>query len=269
MADQRKNAGNIGDVVKHSILPELVSLFDQHQQDKWIYCETHSGFYEYPLGLLRTVTGDWSGERAWGIGLIEPQHYQLLGLYGQKLGIDLPRGFYPGSICLIDAIISTNATIVGRDIKKEQVASYQGKSKRIGVAEGDGYQMVQELPSLPRLVFCDPYWKDSQEAKRAQALVDNEESVVVWYPLSTETVQYRKWQQRTTLGFIEIEFIDYKPRKDGWSGQGDMKGAGLTVKGLPSQSILRAWGIGMALRSIFAGQSKKGRKFDLRVTASN
>ena len=29
MADQRKNEGNIGDVVKHAILPELISIFDR------------------------------------------------------------------------------------------------------------------------------------------------------------------------------------------------------------------------------------------------
>lgn len=269
MADQRKNAGNIGDVVKHSILPELVSLFDKHQQGKWIYCETHAGFYEYPLSLLRTAKGDWSGERAWGIGLIQSHHYQSLGHYGQQLGVNVPRGFYPGSICLIDAVISKNASIRGRDIKEEQVASYHGKSHRIDVAEGDGYLMTHEMPNVPRLVFCDPFWKDSQETSKAQLLLESEASIVVWYPLSKETMQYRKWQRNTNYSSVEIEFIDYKPRKGGWSGQGDMKGAGLTIKGLPPGSILRAREVGLALREIFAGQMAKGRKFDLRVTVSN
>jgi 23S rRNA A2030 N6-methylase RlmJ len=269
MPDQRKNAGNIGDVVKHAILPELVSLFDKLQQGQWVYCETHAGFYEYPLDLLRTEKGQWSGERAWGIGLIQPQHYRMLGLYGKQLGVNIPRGFYPGSICLIDAVISKNAVIRGRDIKDEQVASYQGKSQRIGVAKGDGYLMTDQMPKSPRLVFCDPFWKGSQEATKVQGMLGSEEAVVVWYPLSTGTVQYRKWQQRTVYSFIEIEFIDYKPKKDGWSGQGDMKGAGLTIKGLPPESILRAREVGMVLKDIFAGQAGKGRKFDLRVTVSN
>lgn len=269
MPDQRKNAGNIGDVVKHAILPELVSLFDKQQKVEWVYCETHAGFYEYPLELLRTQKGNWSGERAWGIGLIQPQHFQKLGLYGKQLGVNIPRGVYPGSISLVDSLASTKAVIRGRDIKEEQVASYQGKSQRVDVVKGDGYQMLAEMSSSPRLVFCDPFWKGSQEATKVQALLESEEAVVVWYPLSTKTVRHQKWQQRTAYSFIEIEFIDYRPRKGGWSGQGDMKGAGLTMKGLPSESVLRARELGMALKEIFAGQAENGRKFDLRVTVSN
>ena len=94
MADQRKNAGNIGDVVKHAILPELVSIFDSDQAGEWIYCESHSGFYEYPIDLLRNTEGDRSGERALGIGLIQQEHYQRLGLYGRELNQSIRQAMY-------------------------------------------------------------------------------------------------------------------------------------------------------------------------------
>lgn len=269
MADQRKNAGNIGDIVKHAILPELVSCFDKQQKANWVYCETHAGFYDYPLELLRTKEGNWSGERAWGIGLIQPQHHHLLGLYGNQLAVNLRRDVYPGSICLVDAIASNNATICGRDKEPGQVASYLGKSKRIEVSNGDGYLITHDMQKTERLVFCDPYWNAKQEAEKVQTLLEKEESVVVWYPLSSYTVPYRKWQQRSAYSFIEVEFIDFKPRKGGWSGQRNMKGAGLTMKGLPPEALILARGIGMVLKDIFAGKADKGRRFDLRVTISN
>ncbi len=90
----------------------------------------------------------------------------------------------------------------------------------------------------------------------------------MWYPLSSETNNYRRWQRTKPYEFIEVEFMGYKPGKGGWSGQGDMRGAGLTLKGLPPQSIFRGMEVGMILKGIFDGQAASGRNFDLRVTIS-
>ncbi len=134
MTDQRKKAGNIGDVVKHAILPELIHLFDKEQESGWDYWETHSGFYNYPLALLRNQRGEWSGERAWGVGLIKPSDYPNLSFYGKQLGSCLAAGVYPGSICLVDSMAPERVIIRGRDIGNEQVDSYQGKSERVTVS---------------------------------------------------------------------------------------------------------------------------------------
>jgi 23S rRNA A2030 N6-methylase RlmJ len=269
MSDQRKNAGNIGDVIKHAVLPELVAIFDQHQQTEWVYYETHAGYFDYPLDLLRTRRGgDWSGERAWGIGLIRPQDHQTLGYYGQQLVLRLTQGVYPGSIALVDAVASPKVAIRGRDTGKEQVTSYEGKSPRIEVVEGDGYTITKGMPQTHRHVFCDPFWKDGKEFEKVQGLLACEEVVIVWYPLSTNTKKYREWQRKQPYSFIEVEFTDYQPKKGGWSGHGDMRGAGLTLKGLPPGAALRAREIGINLKSAFAGRAGSGRKFDLRVTLS-
>ena len=268
MADQRKNAGNIGDVIKHAILPALALIFDKSQNGAWLYCETHAGFYEYPLNLLHNADGNWSGERAWGIGLIHQQHYQRLGLYGRELQLCIPQDVYPGSIRLVDAVVSSNATIHGRDKLDDPVASFGGKSRRIAVSKGDGYEMIGQLPRQPRLVFCDPFWEDEDESAKAQDIVQHEDAVIVWYPLSDYAAKYRKWQDANRLSFVEVQFSDYKPRKGGWSGQGDLKGAGLTIKGLPAVALIRSLEIGVSLKSIFDGRSDRGRKFDLRVTIS-
>lgn len=51
MADQRRNAGNIGDVFKHSLLPVLVAGFDASQSGDWVYCETHAGYCSRLAGV--------------------------------------------------------------------------------------------------------------------------------------------------------------------------------------------------------------------------
>ena len=144
---------------------------------------------------------------------------------------------------------------------------FRGKADRIRVSNGDGCKIAEELPNKPRLVFCDPFWTDEEESQKVQSLLKEEAVVVVWYPLSKNTVAYRNWQQTMPYSFIELEFVDYRPRKGGWAGQ-DMKGAGLTIKGLPPRSLLRSLEIGIGLKSIFDSHADKGRHFDLKVTVS-
>src|SRR4051794_41144808 len=106
MADQRQNAGNIGDIIKHSLLPPLIEGFCSEQQSEWVYSETHAGFYDYPLSLLKD--GEmWKGERAWSIGLVDRlAKFNQLGAYGRELAKSFEDNVYPGSLRIVDATIS-------------------------------------------------------------------------------------------------------------------------------------------------------------------
>ena len=98
MADQLRNAGNIGDVFQHSLLPVLVAGFDASQSGDWVYCETHAGYYDYPLSLLKDDTS-WKGERAWSVGVLHRTNsIDLLADYGSQLADGITSGVYPGSL---------------------------------------------------------------------------------------------------------------------------------------------------------------------------
>ena len=161
MADQRKNAGNIGDVVKHSLLPPLVTAYGDSFAGDWTYCETHAGYYDYPLSMLKEG-GAWKGERAWSVGVLE-QSGQLhtLGEYGRELSDSLKEGVYPGSIRLIASLSgpARPTRIVGWDIGEPQVKSFSGRDEAVTVALQDGYSSVVTL-------------KDEEEARVLRSILD-------------------------------------------------------------------------------------------------
>lgn len=261
MADQRRNAGNIGDVIKHALLPQLAIGFDSRQAAAWTYCETHAGFYDYPLALLKD--GEcWKGERAWSIGVVQQSpRIDKLGGYGTELARSLETGVYPGSMRVIDSVLPASRLngLVGWDIGAEQVASYASKSARIVVQLGDGYNSVSSLQTEPRLVFCDPFWTEPEEAEKAKSLVNKEKAAIVWYPLSGNTRSFRDWAAQQPYPSLEIRYRCWVANKNGWACQ-DMRGAGLLIKGLPDEAIQDALSISRALKSIFEGQEHEGKQ---------
>ena len=259
MADQRRNAGNIGDVIKHSLLPQLVQAFDSCQEQPWTYCETHAGYYDYSLLLLKNE-GRWKGERAWSVGVIENcEGMTRLGGYGAELAKSFEEGVYPGSMRIVASAVSTLRLkrLVGWDIGDEQVTSYASKLKRILVQNGDGYRSVGPLQDEPRLVFCDPFW-DEEDADNAKVLINQERHIVVWYPLSVNTNQFRQWCIQQPYPRLEVYYRNWTANRYGWAAQ-DMKGAGMLVKGLPDGAIQNAIVIAKVLKALFEGKKHQSR----------
>jgi 23S rRNA A2030 N6-methylase RlmJ len=283
MADQKTNAGNIGDVVKHALLAEMVWSFGQAQNKEWIYCETHAGFYDYDLALLKDGQ-EWKGERAWSVGIVEQSGQILnLGRYGAELATSLKNNVYPGSIRIVDHVtkgVTSLKRICGWDICDEQVQSYSGKSGRISVSKTrDGYAEIGNLSQDSKLIFCDPFWTDPGESKKAKQLLGGKSPVIVWYSLSKNTKEFREWVHRQNLFYVELQYRNYQGG-DGWGR--DMQGAGLVSTGLPETAIAGAQAIGRALKAMFEGKrhpgtprKKKGvirvppdRELSLRLTLS-
>jgi 23S rRNA A2030 N6-methylase RlmJ len=260
MADQRRNAGNIGDVIKHALLPQLALGFDSRQTATWTYCETHAGYYDYPLTLLKDGQC-WKGERAWSIGVVQRSgRMNELGRYGTELARSFEAGVYPGSMRIIDSALAASRLdrLVGWDIGAEQVDSYVSKSARIVVERGDGYNSVTSLQAESRLVFCDPFWTEAAETEKAKSLVSRENAAIVWYPLSANARSFREWAAQQPYPSLEIRYRCWRANKNGWAGQ-DMQGAGLLIKGLPDEAIQGALSISRVLQSIFEGQRVEGR----------
>lgn len=94
MADQKSNAGNLGDLIKHMLLVEIVKLYSARTAG-WTYFETHAGYYTYPVEQLRNQEGDWSGERKWSLGVIANADSKSIGDFGQSVQSYVRSGFYP------------------------------------------------------------------------------------------------------------------------------------------------------------------------------
>jgi 23S rRNA A2030 N6-methylase RlmJ len=142
MTDQRSKAGNIGDVFKHAVLPELVLLWCRETSGAATYVETHAGFYKYDLKWLRSKNR-WLGERAWSLGVeadaITDGH---IGVYGSALLAHLHSGTYPGSVRLVEfatRFLPTPPKIVGFDLAAEQISSFDEASEQVSVEEANGF----------------------------------------------------------------------------------------------------------------------------------
>lgn len=262
MADQQKNAGNIGDVIKHALVPAVTNVFGRDHPKGWEYVETHAGYYDYPRPC------EWKGEQKRAIGVVEQSGRAAeLGPYGGVLASCSAAGVYPGSIRVIDDALASDTTlhgIYGWDVGPKQVASFQGQSTRIHVSQRDGYLAAGGLPSKPRLVLADPFWDDKDELKRVRHLLKEEPSVIVWYPLSKRSEAYRSWQRECSLCSIELEFAFHDSRS-GWAEQ-DQKGAGLTFQGISVSAYDRAVDMARVLQSIFAGRIVSYEKSDRDVS---
>ena len=267
MSDQRTKAGNIGDLFKHAVLPELVLLWLRSDPTMVnpTYAETHAGFYTYDLCQLKTKSaGAWSGERAWSLGILEQAlHDGHLGVYGAALLSHLQKQVYPGSIRLVEfatRYTRSDLQILGFDLGREQVNSYPDVSEQLKIKRDDGYRGLAEVPD-PRLIFCDPFWTDpvKEDEARAQELLLGSSPAIVWYPLKVK--RFRSWLKKHRVPHAELRFRHYKVKP--WAGQ-DLRGSGLAYSGLRShraaETISR---VAQRLVAVFKDKRHGSRRLDL------
>ncbi len=269
--DQSAKAGNIGDVFKHAILPELVLLWLRSEPTKVepTYVETHAGFYTYKSSRLKKKgTDTWSGERAWSLRIVEESiHLGYLGIYGAALLSHLQKTkIYPGSLRLVEfatAFAENGPKIVGFDLGEKEVDSYP-KSGRVAVRKDNGYEGIASVPS-PRLIFCDPFWREAVKEDRAQSreLLLGNSPAIVWYPLKEEN--FRHWLKEHGIPHAELRFIHYKAPSP-WSTW-DLNGSGIAYYRLPrdlaAETVTR---VGRRLKRVFRGQRHANRRLDLEFS---
>lgn len=261
MPDQREKAGNIGDVFKHALLPELVLTWLETQPADPAFVETHAGWWEHRLE--RPLTG----ERAWSLALVEAgiRDAVYAGLWADVLRETLPQDRLPGSMQVVQRVLSRagiSIPIRGFDFEPAQVESFPQGVGDLAVMLGDGYAGASHVTFGSPLVLCDPFWNEKEEVERVRRLLSKLERVVVWYPTTMRTEEFRAWLRSGPLPYIEFEFRDR--RMPPWAGT-DLPGAGLAVKGV---AIDRAVKAAHALLPLFRGREHEGRDLSPRLTTS-
>jgi 23S rRNA A2030 N6-methylase RlmJ len=272
MADQRRNAANIGDVIKHALLPEFVLDAATLRPDLPIhYIETHAGFYGYSEHLLKNKEGEWSGERAWSLGAVLEFLKQGgdLGDYGEVLrrATKVCPFMYPGSLKLVAEVLpETQGTcLAGFDIGCAQVRSFPPS---IDVKRGDGYDRALRVlrstkTARTALIFVDPFWSDEQadcDLHEIIGLANEAAGIVVWYPVSRGCSDWRSRLLKSGFRSLEFRYEHYKVAP--WAGQ-DLKGAGMAFRGFSNEVKNRLSAQSSRLVAAFAGRRLGGRLLDL------
>lgn len=273
MADQRKNAANIGDVIKHALLPELVLDAVTLRPDSPIhYIETHAGFYEYGEAFLKNKRGDWSGERAWSLGTVLEflKGGGNLGGYGEVLrrATKASPFIYPGSLKLVGEVLAeTHGTqLSGFDIGCAQVRSFPPS---FDVKRWDGYDgALQVLRSTKNdgtiLIFVDPFWSEGQapcDLDDITSLANQEKNMAVWYPLSNDYIGWRNRLLKSGFRSLELRYEHYE--RTPWASY-DLRGAGVAFRGFSRAVKDRLSTQASRLVAAFMGKVVANRSLDLK-----
>jgi 23S rRNA (adenine2030-N6)-methyltransferase len=201
------HAGNYADVVKHSVLVQLLTHM-QRKKSPFVYVETHSGAGGYPLYSRESQT---LAEHEDGISLLfqdsfeaecislHPATEQLLDIMNQFSSKDdnLEQPLYPGSPLVASSLCRSQDSLILCEKEPKQfqlLQSHLGKDKRATLLQENGYRAMKRFENLRSeqraLVFIDPPYQMGSDSEQIASLVTflrthwRSARVAIWHPVS-------------------------------------------------------------------------------------
>ncbi|HYC66153.1 MAG TPA: 23S rRNA (adenine(2030)-N(6))-methyltransferase RlmJ [Reyranellaceae bacterium] len=212
------HAGNFADVLKHTVLVELLRLLTAKDK-KLFVLDTHAGAGGYDLGGKDAAR---TGEAGLGLARASEaakrgappavaRYLAAVGAYERKFSA---RGHYPGSPRLIRAALRPGDRFVACELHPAESLALKREfagDKAVEVRVADGYQAMKALlPPTERrgLVLIDPPFEVTDEFERlARALRQGlrrfaTSCYAVWYPLKDEAAA-----EAFVAGFAKEKFL--------------------------------------------------------------
>jgi 23S rRNA (adenine2030-N6)-methyltransferase len=236
------HAGNHADVLKHSVLLELLDYFNRKDKP-WYYIDTHAGGGCYALDSEQAGK---TAEFADGIGRLweATDLPAVLAAYVAAVRSFNPQGrllFYPGS----PALAMTRARPQDRlrlfelhpaDHESLQ-RTFNGEAERVQVRKADGFGALKALlppPSRRALVLIDPPYELKEDYRRVVDTVRDAMkrfptgTYAVWYPLLARAEARQMPHRLAELGaesWLDVRLAVKQPGADGFG----MFGSGLYI----------------------------------------
>jgi 23S rRNA (adenine2030-N6)-methyltransferase len=193
------HAGNFADVLKHTVLLELLRLLTAKDK-KLFVLDTHAGAGGYDLGGKDAAR---TGEAALGLArAVEAaksgappavaRYLSAVSAYDRKFAT---RGHYPGSPRLIRASLRPGDRFVACELHPADSLALKREfagDKAVEVRVADGYQAIKALlppPERRGLVMIDPPFEVTDEFERLQRTLRHglrrfaTGCYAVWYPI--------------------------------------------------------------------------------------
>ena len=220
------HAGNYADVVKHTILIQL--LLEMSKKSKpFSYLETHSGAGKYPLDSSL-------GEYEHGIHsllLNKDLNHDDLPLPTQtllKLTQELSSKSYPGSPWISKSLCRPQDSLLFCENQPQQMKLLRENllndddesSRNIEMVENNGYTALKQresmTPSHRSLIFIDPPYQLGSDTEQICRLVNywqrhwKSARVAIWHPVSTRNQKqsnrlYQLLRQSTKSDILAVE----------------------------------------------------------------
>lgn len=234
------HAGNHADVLKHSVLIELLDYFNQKDKPYW-YIDTHAGAGAYALDEGYAAK---NAEYRGGVGrlwerddLPEPlaRYVDLV----RDLNPDGRLRHYPGSPLCADRVLREEDRLRLFELHptdNKLLRENFGQGRRVKIEQGDGFAALKAvLPPPPRraLVLIDPPYEDKKDYQR---VVDGLQeglkrfatgAYVLWYPQlqRPEVRQMLDRLKQLPVKWLHVALTVQKPSVDGFG----MHGSGLFI----------------------------------------
>ncbi|MDY7578401.1 23S rRNA (adenine(2030)-N(6))-methyltransferase RlmJ [Herbaspirillum sp. RTI4] len=241
------HAGNHADVLKHTIIVQLLRYFGQ-KETPYMVVDTHAGAGVYALdGNFASKNAEYES----GIGRLwhRKDMPPALEEFVQMVRDMNPSGkmrYYPGSPYCAEKIMreqdrlrlfelhSSESKILHENFKKlDAHAAEQGvrsnvRGKRVIVERGDGFLGLKALlppPSRRALVVIDPPYEDKRDYQRVKETMQDAlirfptGTYAIWYPV-LQRIEARQFQDRMkrleTKSWLNVTLTVSTPSPDGF-----------------------------------------------------
>lgn len=260
------HAGNSADVVKHSLLVELVRALQQ-KPGALTLIDTHAGCGLYDL---RGGDSQRTGEAMEGVLRISVDTNPLLDNYRavvRAVNVDAEPRFYPGSPQILAQLLRPQDSLILNEKHPEDAYTLRGvmRDTSAAVHQRDAYEFWPAMvpPRTARgVVVIDPPYEQTDERERIVATLAvaypkwAHGVVVIWYPLKDRTAHQRWKSQLSKLRIPKILNVEH------WLYDTDQlgiyNGAGLFVINPPYAFVQALPPLLEALRAALAPQGHRG-----------
>lgn len=260
------HAGNSADVVKHSLLIELVRAL-QHKPGALTLIDTHAGCGLYDLG------GDdaqRTGEAAHGVLRAFDDTNPLLDAYRAAVravnGGPEPR-LYPGSPRFLAQLLRPQDALILNEKHPEDAYTLRGamRDTPAAVHERDAYELWLAMvpPRTARgVVVVDPPYEQTDERARITATLGAAHRkwghgvTVIWYPLKDRTTHWQWKDRMRQLGIPKFLTVEHWLYDD--DQPGIYNGAGLFIINPPYAFTQSLPPLLDALRTVLAPEGHRG-----------
>lgn len=190
------HAGNHADVLKHSIVVQLLDYLGQKDKPYW-YIDTHAGAGAYALNegfAAKSAEYETGIARVWGRTDLPP----LLRSYVEAVQVLNPDGvlrYYPGSPYLASQMMRPSDKLRLFEMHSTEIEvlrhNFSDLGRRAMLFDGDGFEGIKALlPPAPRraLTLIDPSYEDKRDyARTLNTLSESLKrfatgTYAVWYP---------------------------------------------------------------------------------------
>ena len=243
------HAGNHADVLKHFVLAQVLSYFNQKDKPYW-YIDTHAGAGMYALDAGYALqnaefkTGIAPLMKAASVKNLPPELADFTQLI-QSFNVDNKLNLYPGSPTIAEQLMRADDKMRLFELHpsdcKLLLENFSGQGRTVKIEMQDGFAGIKAIlppPTKRAAVLIDPPYEEKQDYQRVVTCIKESllrfatGTYIVWYPLLQREEPLHMVQKLKGLNlpsWLNITLTVQRPSAEGFG----MHGSGLFIVNPP------------------------------------